>query len=65
MILLVHCNVGDSLIYSLKGCVGETPLPQQTPSGRHPFHTIDHINYFLTLPLDQFVICILQSKNSS
>jgi hypothetical protein len=57
--------VGDPLIYRVKGCVGETPFPQQTPPKRHPFYTIDHMFYFSTLPLDQFVIFILQFKNSS
>jgi hypothetical protein len=33
----------------VKGCVGETPFPQQTPPGRHPSHTIDHMFYFSTL----------------
>jgi hypothetical protein len=39
MILLFHCNVGDPLIYNLKGCVGETSFPQQTPPRRHSSHT--------------------------
>jgi hypothetical protein len=30
--------VGNSLIYRVKGCVGETPFPQQTSPGRYPSH---------------------------
>jgi hypothetical protein len=42
MRLLYYCIVEDPLIYRVKGCVGETHFPQQTPPKRHPSHTIDH-----------------------
>jgi hypothetical protein len=38
MRLLYYCIVGDPLIYRVKGYVGETPFPQQTPPRRHPSH---------------------------
>ena len=39
----------DPPIYMVKECVGGTPLPQQTPPERHPFHTIDHMFLFLNI----------------
>jgi hypothetical protein len=38
MRLLYYYIVGNQLIYRVKGCVGETHFPQQTPPGRHPSH---------------------------
>jgi hypothetical protein len=65
MKLLYYCIVGDPLIYRGEGvCWGDTFSPTDT-SWEASSHTIDHMFYFSTLPLDQFVIFILQSKNSS
>jgi hypothetical protein len=52
MRLLYYCIVGNPLIYRVKGCVGDTPFPQQTPPGRHPSHI-------------QLITCLFLNRNES
>jgi hypothetical protein len=55
MRLLYYCIVGDPLIYRVKGCVGETPFPQQTPPGRHPSHIQLITCLFLNSPVSFYI----------